>query len=137
MGGTAITGTVSRDTPYELNIGNGSSQILVDQSQANQILNNKGYVIEADDLVYASVRVAATFHAGSVVSKGLAALGTQFRIGGFLNIDAPSYSDNHYTFASILATENNTTVSFSDLKSGISLVNNAGAGNTPSSIHPK
>jgi gliding motility-associated-like protein len=134
LGGTAITGTVSRDTPYVLNIGNGASQILVDQAQANQILNDKGYVIEAEDLVYASVRVAAQFHAGSVVSKGLAALGTQFRIGGFLNLDAPSYSDNHYTFASILATENNTTVSFSDLRPGISLVNNPGAGSTPSSI---
>ncbi len=134
LGGTPITGTVSRDTPYVLNIGNGTSQILADQSEVNQILNNKGYIIEADDLVYASVRVAAQFHAGSVVSKGLAALGTQFRIGGFLNIDAPSYSDSHYTFASILATENNTTVSFSDLEPGISLVNNPGAGSTPSSI---
>jgi len=134
LGGTAINGTVSRDNPYVLDIGNGTSQILVDQSQANQILNDKGYVIEADDLVYASVRVAASFHAGSIVSKGLAALGTQFRIGGFLNIDAPSYSDNHYTFASILATENNTVVSFSDLKPGISLVNNAAAGSTPASI---
>lgn len=134
LGGTAINGTVSRDNPYVLDIGNGVSQILVDASLANQILNNRGYVIEADDLVYASVRVAASFHAGSIVSKGLAALGTQFRIGGFLNLDAPSYSDNHYTFASILATENNTVVSFSDLKPGISLVNNAGAGSTPSSI---
>jgi gliding motility-associated-like protein len=135
LGGTAINGTVSRDTPYVLDIGSSSnSQILIDQSQANTILNNKGYVIEAEDLVYASVRIAATNHAGSIVSKGLAALGTQFRIGGFLNKDTPSYTNNYYTFATILATENNTTISFSDIAPGVTLVNNAGAGNSPANI---
>uniref|UniRef100_UPI00374D68BF T9SS type B sorting domain-containing protein n=1 Tax=Flavobacterium sp. TaxID=239 RepID=UPI00374D68BF len=135
LGGTIINGTVSRDTPYVLDIGNNSSsQILIDQSQANTILNNKGYIIEAQDLVYASVRIAAAFHAGSIVSKGLAALGTQFRIGAFLNKDTPSLSSNYYTFATILATENNTTISFSDIAPGVVLVNNAAAGSTPANI---
>ena len=135
LGGGIINGTVSRDTPYVLNIGgNANTQIMVDQNSASAILNNKGYIIEADDLVYASVRISAAFHAGSIVSKGLAALGTKFRIGGFLNLGAPAYSDNHYTFASILATENNTVVSFSDINAGVTLVNNGGAGNTPANI---
>ncbi|MES2810972.1 MAG: T9SS type B sorting domain-containing protein [Bacteroidota bacterium] len=134
LGGIAINGTVSRDNPFEFNIGSSNSQILADQSLVNQVLSDKGYVIEADDLVYASVRVAASFHAGSIVSKGLAALGTQFRIGGFLNLGAQAYGESHYTFASILATENNTTISFSDIKPGVSLVNNAGVGNLPPNI---
>jgi gliding motility-associated-like protein len=135
LGGGVVSGTVSRDVPYVYNIGNNaSSQILIDQSQVNTILSNKGYVVEADDLVYASVRIQAANHAGSVVSKGLAALGTQFRIGGFLNLGATSTTDNHYTFATILATENNTVVSFGDINTGVILVNNAAAGNTPASI---
>jgi len=72
--------------------------------------------------------------AGELVSKGLAALGTQFRIGSLLNTTASPYTDNHYTFVSILATENNTQVTFSDIKPGVSLINNAASGNTPAPI---
>ena len=61
LGGTVINGTVSRDTPYVLDIGSSSSsQILIDQLEVNTIINNKGYIIEAEDLVYASVRLAAS-----------------------------------------------------------------------------
>ena len=135
LGGGIINGTVSRDSPYVLNIGGSpNSQFMVDQSSASAVLSNKGYVVEANDLVYVSVRISADFHAGSIVSKGLAALGTKFRIGGFLNLGAPNYGDNHYTFASILATENNTVVSFSDISPGVRLVNNFAAGSNPASI---
>ena len=61
----------------------------------------------------------------------MAALGTQFRIGGMTNTLINSYAPRHYTFIAIMATENNTTVSFSDIKTGAELVNNPTVGNTP------
>ena len=137
LGGATILGTVSRNVPYVLNIGVGNNtQLQVDPSMINTILNNKGYIVEADDVVYVSTRVIAgnSNQAGELVSKGLAALGTRYRIGAFTNLNAPQYGISHHTFVSILATENNTTVSFSDLKPGVTLVNNTGAGNSPGPI---
>jgi gliding motility-associated-like protein len=138
LGGTTINGTVSRDNPYILSIATSGSnnQLIVDQSGANFVFSDKGYIIEAEDLVYVTVRTVATpgrFHAGGLVSKGLAALGTQFRIGGFLNLGTPVFSENYYTFASVLATENNTVITFDDIRPGVTLVNSF-TGNLPFSI---
>ena len=138
IGGTIISGTVSRDTPYIYNIGSDfDTQLLISRSDVNSIKNNKGYIINAQDLIYANVRLTSTtqnYQAGGLVSKGGAALGTHFRIGGFINTGAPSTTSNHYTFATILATENNTTISFADIKPGVQLINNTAAGSNPSNI---
>lgn len=128
VGGGIITGTVSRDNPYIHSIGFGfNTQLLIDSSDVGTVKNNKGYIVEAADLIYVTVRLTASggnFQAGGIVSKGIAALGTQFRIGAFLNLDPPTVNQNHYTFATILATENNTVVSFSDIDPAASLLNN-------------
>ena len=140
IGGVNINGTVSRDTPFVFNVDTDGNpdQLFFDFNQINTVRSNKGYIVEAGDLVYVSVRVisgdAGQNQAGAIVSKGLAALGTSFRIGGFINTLTGSYGAIHHTFVSILATENNTTVNFSDIKPGVILINNSGAGNTPSSI---
>lgn len=137
LGGGVEEGTVSRDNPYVSDIGFGDdTQLNVSQDRVNQIMSDKGYIVEGEDLIYVSARVIAgnSNQAGIVVSKGLAALGTQFRIGGFLNELVPNYTTVDYTFVSILATENNTHVSFSGIGPGVSLINNGAAGNTPSDI---
>ncbi|RAR70602.1 T9SS type B sorting domain-containing protein [Flavobacterium aciduliphilum] len=138
IGGNVISGVVSRDTPYVYSVGAGfDTQLLISRSDVNTIKHNKGYIIQAQDLVYVNVRLTSTpqnYQAGGIVSKGSAALGTKFRIGGFVNTSVPSTTNNHYTFASILATENNTTISFGDIKTGVQLINNTAAGNTPSNI---
>ena len=116
IGGSTILGTVTRDNPYIYNVGYGNdTQLHVDSSLVNGILNNKGYIVEAEDQVYVSARVIdqSGNQAGELVSKGLAALGTHFRSGALLNTNVQSYQDFHYTFISVLATENNTTVNFS------------------------
>ncbi|MEO5775348.1 MAG: T9SS type B sorting domain-containing protein [Flavobacterium sp.] len=136
LGGNTIYGTVSRDVPYVYDIGFGNTtQIHVDSSIASTILNDKGYIVEADDLVYVSARIVAGSgnQAGELVSKGLASLGLRFRVGAFENNLVSGYNDIHYTFVSVLATENNTTVSFSDIKPGVQLVN-SGTGSNPYSI---
>ncbi len=137
IGGAVINGTVSRDIPYVHAVGFGSgTQLMAPSGFTNNVLANKGYIVEAEDMVYVTVRVMATnsFHAGALVSKGLAALGTQFRVGALTNNDAPAYSASHYTFVSVLATENNTQVTFSNLKPGIQLLNNEFSDSTPVTV---
>lgn len=127
LGGTTISGVVSRDVPYVYNIGFGTfTQIHVNESEIGNVLNNKGFIIEAEDLVYVTARIIAgnTNQAGQITSKGTAALGTRFRAGGFLNTLIPGYSANNLTFISVLATENNTTVNFSDIPTDAVLINN-------------
>lgn len=137
IGGTIINGSASRDNPYTLNIGFGAATpLMISRNQVGGIFSNKGYIVEAENLVYVTVRLTTTpanYQAGSLVSKGLAALGTQFRIGAFTNLNVQQTDNNHYTFASILATENNTVVQFADIDSGVTLVNNFG-GSSPSPI---
>lgn len=137
LGGTTILGTVSKSTPYVHNIGSGTgTQLHTSRTQVSSIRSDKGYIVEAEDMVYVSVRLIAGNgnHAGGLVSKGLAALGTTFRIGSLNNIDVDfaSYGTNHYTFVSVLATENNTLVQFENIGPGVELINNAAAGSTPS-----
>lgn len=134
LGGTNIIGTVSRDLPYVHNIGFGTNtQLHINANIVSSIADNKGYIVEADDVVYVTVRVMAgnSNQAGQITSKGLAALGTRYRIGAFTNLQAPGYGSNHFSFVSILATENNTTVSFADIKPGVQLLNNELVGNSP------
>jgi len=136
LGGSTILGTVARDTPYIYFIGNGNdTQLHLNANNVATVMNNKGYIVEADDMVYVSARVTAGSgnQAGELVSKGLASLGKRFRIGAFTNENAPSYGAIHYTFVSVLATENNTTVNFSEIKPGVELLN-SNTGSDPYSI---
>ena len=136
LGGNTIIGTVSRDVPYVFNVGFGNdTQLHVDASSTNSVLNNKGYIVEADDLVYVSGRVIdqSGNQGGALVSKGIAALGLRFRVGAFTNTSVANFIQIHYTFVSVLATENNTTVNFSAIKPGVQLVN-SGSGSNPFSI---
>lgn len=109
-----ITVTVSQNNPYvspSIGLGN-DTQLMTNSNLLNIPLSNKGYIIEAESLVYVAVRVMAGGYnqAGSLVSKGLSALGKEFRVGAFINTATTNSSPLRYTFLSILATENNTLV---------------------------
>lgn len=121
-GGTVITGVVNNSTPYVYSIGTGDNTQLFTPKTSIGIIQNKGYIIEAEDLVYTSVRVnsgANPFgsynHAGGLVSKGNSALGTIFRLGGMSN---PLYDSSLLNFASILSTENGTKITISNIPVG-------------------
>ena len=122
IGGTIITGVVSNTIPYVHSIGAGNSTQLFTSKTNTGIIQNKGFIIEAEDLVYVSVRVNSSRnnngsynHAGGLVSKGNSALGKTFRLGAMLN---PNVDNTLLNFASILSTENNTTVTISNLPVG-------------------
>lgn len=132
LGGTNVTGTVSKSSPYVYNVGFGSNtQMMVPNSQASTVRADKGIIIEAEDLIYATVRIIAGNgnQSGAVVSKGIAAVGKAFRIGSFLNPNNGGLANNVHTFIAVLATENNTTVQFSGLQPGVTLINSGGGSN--------
>ncbi|MFV8342797.1 hypothetical protein [Flavobacterium sp. XS2P39] len=127
-GGATITAVVNNTSPYIYAIGQGENTQLFTPKTSIGIITNKGYIVEAEDLIYVSVRVNAGFssqnnsfnHAGGLVSKGNSALGKEFRLGAMLN---PTYDPNLLNFASILSTENNTKVTISNIPIGSVLSN--------------
>lgn len=122
-----ITGIVSSSSPREMFIATGDSQLFVDSRQTSVVHNNKGYIVEATDVIYVSIRVLAGggAQAGALVSKGISALGTTFRAGMFTN-ENPQTVRNYLNFISVMATEDNTQVTFDDLPAGIAIKNYSG-----------
>ena len=58
IGGTPETVQVSNANPYEYYVGTGVDTNFIAQSTlSGQNLSDKGYIIEAEDLVYVSVRL--------------------------------------------------------------------------------
>jgi len=68
--------------------------------------------------------------AGALVSKGLSALGNIFKIGSYTNQNP---QDNYLNFVSVMATENNTQITFDDLPTGLIIKNYTGT--TPVTIN--
>jgi len=126
-----ITGTVSNTTSGEIYLGTGSGQLFIPSTSSSVVVNNRGYIVEAEVTVYVSVRMNAggNAQAGALVSKGLAALGTTFRVGSYTNENP---QDNYLNFVSVMATEDNTQVTLSDLPIGLIIKNYSGT--TPVNI---
>ncbi|TXE07084.1 T9SS type B sorting domain-containing protein [Seonamhaeicola algicola] len=120
-----ITGTVSNANPQTVNIGSGSTQLFVPSNTTSTVFNNKGYIIEAEAPIYVSVRMLAGggAQAGALVSKGLSAPDTTFRIGTYTSANP---QDNYLSFVSVMATEDNTSVTFDDLPAGLIIKNYTG-----------
>ncbi len=126
-----ITGSVSNAAPVQISIGSGNGQLFIPSPQTSTVANNRGYIIEADAPIYVSVRMNAGggAQAGALVSKGLSALGTTFRVGCYTNENPQS---NYLNFVSVMATEDDTQVNFSDLPAGLIIKNYTGT--TPINI---
>ena len=129
IGGSVSVLSATNANPIEILIGSGTNtSFIADVSTTGTKYSNKGYSIQSDQPVYASVRLiagATQTQAGSLVSKGLAGLGTTFRVGTFTNQKTFTTTATDYlNFVSVMATENNTQVNFSDLPSGIVIENN-------------
>lgn len=129
-----ISGIVSNASPIRITVGgnNDDNQLFIPSNQTSVVTSNRGYTIEAEAPIYVSVRMngaTSGAQAGALVSKGLSALGTTFRVGTFTNENP---QDNYLNFVSVMATEDNTTVNFSDLPTGIDILNYTGT--TPVNI---
>ncbi|WP_158837233.1 T9SS type B sorting domain-containing protein [Polaribacter sp. L3A8] len=121
-----ITGTVSNATPFFTTSTIVGTQLFQEPGQTATIINDKGYIIEANDVIYVSVRMISAGRANqasAIVSKGLSALGTEFRMGGFPSTNP---ANGHLNFVSVMATEDNTNVTFDDFTPGININNYEG-----------
>lgn len=107
----------------------GNTQLAISQNLSNTIIDDRGYIIEANDVIYVSVRFRSSqpnqYQAGALVSKGLSALGTEFRAGGFAT-ENDNIVGGFMTYLTVMATEDDTNVSFSDFTPGINIVNYVG-----------
>ena len=120
-----ISGVVSNQLPIEIPVATDYDQLFVQANQTSTVMNNKGFIIEADSPIYVSIRMLAGGgtnppQAGALVSKGLAALGTVFRAGMYNN---ESPQNNYLNFISVMATEDNTIVNFSDIPANVLIDN--------------
>ena len=124
-GGNVVNGTVNNNNPYRFYIATGLDTQLFTPLSKTGIVSNRGYIIEAEDLIYVSARVNAgkndkVFNqGGGLVSKGNSALGTIFRLGAMLN---PLYDETLLNFASIMATENGTKITISNIQNDAKLL---------------
>jgi len=129
VGGATTRIEVSNSTPYVFTIdapgGLDSSQIAVGASSSDivsntsKVVTDKGYIVEATAAIYVALRMASTSQAGALVSKGGAALGTDFRVGGFTNYNPTS---NYSTFISVMATENTTLITINNILDGVDII---------------
>ncbi len=124
-GGSVVNGTVNSNNPYRYYIGTGPGTQLFAPLLSAGVVSNRGYIIEAEDLIYVSARVNAVpvqnggyNHAGGLVSKGNSALGNTFRLGAMLN---PLPDATLANFTSIMATENGTKITISNIQNGTKL----------------
>ena len=128
IGGVAEIVSVSNSVPYRYTIGNGNNTnfIALTSNSSENKFTDKGFKIEAEDLVYVSARLfsGGNYQAGSIISKGLAGLGTKFRAGSFENEGNLGNSQSNYiNFVSVLATQDNTIVNFSEFDNGVTFLN--------------
>ena len=116
------TANISDAAPYVYTIGttqNTSSKAFVPSNYLNTVLANKGLKVYASAPFYVSLRLRATSQAECLTSKGTAALGTEFRYGGFPQFsNSGGTTDRNFT-AGIMATEDNTTVTIDGYDSGV------------------
>ncbi|MBT3391829.1 MAG: hypothetical protein HN413_15630 [Chloroflexi bacterium] len=108
------TYTVRNNSPQQILV-NGN--LLDGDTSLNQI-TTAGLIISADALIYANIRHQVASQGASLTAKGYAALGTRFRVGLMRSVDSSSNSSCG-NFISVMASEDNTTVNFSDIKQGV------------------
>ena len=128
-GGINETVTISKDAPLVLDLtsapfanGNGHASLgVIEQSQVGKIDSVEGLILNADQPFYANVRHQTNLQGLSLSSKGQLALGTEFRSGHLVTNTEQAWRKAH--FISVMASEDNTTVSFQDLPEGVTFVN--------------
>ncbi len=130
-GGISQTYTISKDSPLTLDLSsepfaesNGHQSLgIVREDQVGQIDKTEGLVLSADQPFYANVRHQTKNQGLSLSAKGQLALGTEFRSGHLVTNTQADWRKAH--FISVMASEDNTIVSFEDLPEGATFVNGA------------
>ena len=117
--------TISASTPAFFTIGTGQpTKMFLSLSDVNTVVTGKGVMLQGTKDFYVSFRMRHASHAETIISKGKPGIGTSFRLGCTIN----EIQDNRKNFvASVMATENNTSVTLSNYNTGV--IFSSGTGN--------
>lgn len=117
--------TISATSPASFTVGTGQpTKMFLNLSDVNTVVSGRGVILQGPKDFYVSFRMRHASHAETIISKGKPGIGTSFRLGCTIN----ESQDNRKNFvASVMATENNTTVTLSNYNTGV--IFSSGAGN--------
>lgn len=116
--------TVSQNTPVIVNIGDSQpSKMFLDLTDVNTVVSDAGLILEGTKDFYVSFRMRSQNHAETLISKGRPGIGTSFRLGG---LPQTSGGSPRNFVASVMATENGTTINLSDYNNGVEFASNSG-----------
>jgi len=118
--GVLITTTVITDVaPATILLGNGyGAPGIIDTPELNTPNSADGFIVDATAPIYVNLRHVQNWQGLSLTSKGAATgLGTRFRSGHIFSSAALPFVKAHEI--SVMATEDNTTVLFSDISPNV------------------
>jgi len=116
--------TISQTNPAIVNVGNGQpTSMFLDISDVNIVQSDKGLILEATEDFYVSFRMRHINHAETLISKGRPGIGTDFRLGS--TPQGGEVSIRNFV-SSVMATEDNTSVTLSDYNTDVEFVSGAG-----------
>ncbi len=115
---------ISAATPNFISIGTGQpTKMFLNLSDVNTVVSDKGIILSGSKDFYVSFRMQADNHAETLISKGRPGIGKSFRLGCLIN----ETQDGRKSFvASVMATENNTTVTLSNYNTGVIFASGSG-----------
>ena len=125
--GVPITGspfTISQTAPAVVNVGNGQpTNMFLDINDVNIVKSDKGLILEGTKDFYVSLRMRHINHAETLISKGRPGIGTKFRLGS--TPQGGEVSIRNFV-SSVMATENNTSITLSDYNVNVEFVSGSG-----------
>jgi hypothetical protein len=140
------SGTVSNAAPIALGLtgncnglsvarnGPSTAQNLLTTNTALNAITNGGVRIVADQPIYANIRNTQASQQDIASSKGRQGLGTEFRVGVMRSINSTSASRG--AFISVMAAEDNTTITFDQFHAGMFVYGLPKSG-SPATTDPK
>ena len=128
----ATVSGVSKATPKRFDLGTGSPTSppfgVINYKDLNKVISDQGLIFTSHNAAgksvafYVNIRHKSSIHGLSLTAKGQVALGTSFRSGHLYSkwsdswIGSHRVNDHRSHFISVMATEDNTEVIFSDIK---------------------
>ena len=113
--GIPISGSpfmVVNGSPYVISLSNNANQIALDDTETGIVQTDKGFILSSQDMFLVTYKAKSgnDAQADLFTTKGVAAMGTEFRWGGFPVTDIGEKN----SFLSIMAIADGTIVNISD-----------------------
>lgn len=125
---------LSNSNPIIHSLGGGEGAVsIVGGPDDLNLVNTENLTVVASAPIYCSMRHIVSSQGMVLTAKGRKALGTDFRVGMQRSFD--KNSSGRGVFVSVMATEDDTTITYSDFKSGVALPGTTTSG-SPATTQP-